>query len=86
MDIGDSGGDISGGFGAEDEKPRPRVRQLPDDLPKSLDDRKNVSSDYMLPETEMYDAWQGGTCSPSCSEQSTYLHLGSLTDRVNDGM
>lgn len=30
---------------------------LPDDLPKSLDDRRSVP---VLPqETEMYDAWQG---------------------------
>ena len=54
MDIGDNGGDLGGGFG--EEKKRPRA--LPDDLPKSLDDRKNVSSHYTA-ETEMYDAWQG---------------------------
>lgn len=35
------------------EKPR----QLPDDLPKSLDDRRTVPS--YGEETEMYDAWQG---------------------------
>lgn len=55
MDIGDNNGDI-GGFGEERVKPR----TLPDDLPKSLDDRKNVSAEY-APETEMYDAWQGMT-------------------------
>lgn len=55
MDIGDNGGDLSGGFG--DEPPK-RPRTLPDDLPKSLDDRKTVSSHYTV-ETEMYDAWQG---------------------------
>ncbi len=55
MDIGDSGGDISSGFGEEGKK---RPRALPDDLPKSLDDRKNVPSHYTA-ETEMYDAWQG---------------------------
>ena len=54
MDIGDNNGDI-GGFGDEEVK---RPRPLPDDLPKSLDDRKNVFADY-APETEMYDAWQG---------------------------
>ncbi|CAL3963252.1 unnamed protein product [Diplocarpon coronariae] len=55
MDIGDNGGDLSGGFGDEALK---QPRTLPEDLPKSLDDRKNVSSHY-TPETEMYDPWQG---------------------------
>ena len=54
MDIGDNGGHM-GGFGEEEET---RPRKLPDDLPTSLDDRKNVSSHYTA-ETEMYDAWQG---------------------------
>lgn len=56
MDIGDQGG----GFGADDEQEqrRPQPRALPDDLPRSLDDRKNVSTHYTA-ETEMYDAWQG---------------------------
>lgn len=30
---------------------------LPDDLPKSLDDRRSVP--VIQPEMEMYDAWQG---------------------------
>jgi hypothetical protein len=55
MDIGDTnGGDITG-F-AEGGKQRPR--QLPDDLPKSLNDRRSVPS-HLPVETEMYDAWQG---------------------------
>jgi hypothetical protein len=58
MDIGDNGGDISGGFGEDELQARPKPRVLPDDLPKSLDDRKVVSTHY-TPETEMYDAWQG---------------------------
>lgn len=43
-------------------------QELPDDLPKSLDDRRSVP--LFQPETEMYDAWQGecfevrGTRSP----------------------
>jgi len=53
MDIGDSDGDIGGGFGLPN-----KPRTLPDDLPKSLDDRKNVRDNYTA-ETEMYDAWQG---------------------------
>ena len=56
MDIGDSSGDLSGG-GFEEEKPK-RPRELPDDLPKSLEDRRNVPAHYTA-ETEMYDAWQG---------------------------
>ncbi|KAL3428200.1 Dilute domain-containing protein C25B8.08 [Phlyctema vagabunda] len=52
MDIGDNGGE--NGFQEETKRPRP----LPDDLPKSLDDRKSVPS-HFTPETEMYDAWQG---------------------------
>ncbi|KAI0999942.1 hypothetical protein K3495_g8256 [Podosphaera aphanis] len=46
MDNGDLGGFCEG---------RPKV--LPDDLPKSLDDRKNVPAFPV--ETEIYDAWQG---------------------------
>jgi hypothetical protein len=53
MDIGDhDGGDI-GGFGEE----RKRPRELPDDLPKSLNDRRSIPT--FTAETEMYDAWQG---------------------------
>ena len=32
-------------------------QELPDDLPKSLDDRRSVP--VFQQETEMYDAWQG---------------------------
>lgn len=53
MDIGDNGGED---VGFTDEVQKPRV--LPDDLPKSLDDRKRVTTEYAT-ETEMYDAWQG---------------------------
>ena len=38
-------------------QPRQLARNLPDDLPKSLDDRRNFPS--YGGETEMYDAWQG---------------------------
>jgi hypothetical protein len=60
MDIGHDGGDI-GGFGDDggfEDQPPKKLRALPDDLPKSLDDRKNVST-HFTQETEMYDAWQG---------------------------
>ena len=33
-----------------------KQQTLPDDLPKSLDDRRSVP---VFQETEMYDAWQG---------------------------
>lgn len=42
-----------GGFAGGDPKPR----QLPDDLPTSLDDRRSVP--VYGAETEIYDAWQG---------------------------
>jgi hypothetical protein len=35
---------------------KPKPRQLPPDLPTSLDDRREV---HLAAETEMYDAWQG---------------------------
>jgi len=40
-------------------------RQLPADLPKSLDDRQPVRS--YGGETEMYDAWQGRVRVSDCS-------------------
>ncbi|KAI8964963.1 hypothetical protein F5Y11DRAFT_355246 [Daldinia sp. FL1419] len=52
MDFGDSDG---GGFGGEQPL---KPRALPADLPKSLDDRRIVSTE-LVPETEMYDGWQG---------------------------
>ncbi len=50
----------------EDAPTRPR--QLPADLPKSLDDRHPVRS--FGGETEMYDAWQGRVRTPDCSTRS----------------
>ncbi|OCK81993.1 hypothetical protein K432DRAFT_294232 [Lepidopterella palustris CBS 459.81] len=40
------------------DPPKPQPRALPDDLPRSLDDRRNVPM-IIGDETEMYDAWQG---------------------------
>lgn len=42
---------------SEDEQPLPKPRELPLDLPRSLDDRKSVPA--YTQETEYYDAWQG---------------------------
>ncbi|KAI9801465.1 MAG: hypothetical protein M1833_002697 [Piccolia ochrophora] len=55
MDIGDAHGDDENGFEEEEEPARPR--ELPDDLPTSLDDRRHAPT--FSPETEVYDAWQG---------------------------
>lgn len=50
MDIGDAD---SGGFGDEPKK----TRELPPDLPKSLNDR--IIPKESVAETEYYDGWQG---------------------------
>lgn len=51
------GGGFDGDTFAQQLK-RHSAQKLPDDLPKSLDDRKHVPAHYTA-ETEMYDAWQG---------------------------
>jgi hypothetical protein len=48
MDLGDS----SSGEGLK------KPRALPHDLPRSLNDRREVRTE-LVPETEMYDGWQG---------------------------
>ncbi|KAI9811778.1 MAG: hypothetical protein M1827_005323 [Pycnora praestabilis] len=53
MDLGDPHGGDDDGF--DEDAPKPR--QLPDDLPKSLDDRRSVPR--YGEETEVYDPWQG---------------------------
>jgi hypothetical protein len=59
MNITDSDGGDIGGFAIE-EVVKPKA--FPDDLPRSLNDRRSVP-EYTAPETEMYDAWQGmGYC------------------------
>lgn len=59
MDLGDSGGGFDPGSGGQP----PEKRVLPDDLPRSLDDRKHVRTE-LVPEIEMYDGWQGKCCPP----------------------
>ena len=47
-------------------------RKLPDDLPKSLDDRRSFTS--YGGETEMYDAWQGSSnCFPDVGPRSLMM-------------
>jgi hypothetical protein len=56
MDIGDIQGESGSGYGNEEKQKKPR--ELPDDLPRSLNDRRSVPTHFPV-ETEMYDAWQG---------------------------
>lgn len=70
MDIGDPNGGESDGVERETQ---PKPRQLPTDLPRSLDDRRNVSTHY-TPETEMYDAWQGSCL--HCVARPLLTHAG----------
>jgi hypothetical protein len=58
MDLGDSEGGFEGGFDAGPQGLPQKKRVLPDDLPRSLDDRRHVPTE-LVPETEMYDGWQG---------------------------
>ena len=45
------------GMEPDDGAPEPARRTLPPDLPTSLDDRRQPVE--LIPETEMYDGWQG---------------------------
>ncbi|KAK2041162.1 hypothetical protein LZ31DRAFT_568178 [Colletotrichum somersetense] len=71
--------DANGGFG--DKKPR----SLPDDLPKSLDDRSRRPVE-LVPETEMYDGWQGQSQFLTTPVVPKPLNFGdlSLDDRTYD--
>ncbi|KAJ8132687.1 hypothetical protein O1611_g934 [Lasiodiplodia mahajangana] len=73
MDFGDPDG--GGGFG-DDEHKKPRA--LPADLPKSLDDRKAVPTEF-VPETEMYDGWQGQSQFLTTPIPSRPLQFNNLT-------
>ena len=54
----DRGEHDEAGSDEEEQQHITRPRELPADLPRSLDDRKSYS--YEPPqETEYYDAWQG---------------------------
>lgn len=52
--------------------PKRKSRTLPDDLPKSLDDRRSVP--VYAGETEMYDGWQGTFKMPML-QTTTFLLL-----------
>ncbi len=71
MDLGGSdGGGFGGGFGDDDAGMPPKKRTLPADLPRSLDDRRHVPTE-LVPETEMYDGWQGQCLPPSTQTHTT---------------
>ncbi|KAH7156985.1 hypothetical protein EDB81DRAFT_840912 [Dactylonectria macrodidyma] len=76
MDLGDSIGD-------DGHQEKPRV--LPPDLPKSLDDRRHVPVD-LVPETEMYDGWQGQSQFLTTPAPAKPLNFGnlSLNDNFDD--
>ncbi|KAI6278150.1 hypothetical protein MCOR27_005770 [Pyricularia oryzae] len=80
MDLGESSGGIDGGFGDEQKKLRP----LPADLPKSLNDRRRPAEPVQ--ETEFYDAWQGQSqflTSPVTAKPLSFGDL-SLNDPAYD--
>jgi hypothetical protein len=59
MDFQEDNSGSPGGFDSGADKPwEERKKALPADLPKSLDDRRHVPTE-LVPETEMYDGWQG---------------------------
>ncbi|EAQ86647.1 hypothetical protein CHGG_07900 [Chaetomium globosum CBS 148.51] len=83
MDLGDS----EGGFGAGDGELPQKKRELPSDLPRSLDDRRHVPTE-LVPETEMYDGWQGQSqflTSPMLAKPMTFGDL-ALDDNYGDDL
>lgn len=54
MDLGASN---DGDGGEQHHQQQPRA--LPPDLPQSLDDDRHRPTESYVPETEMYDGWQG---------------------------
>ncbi|KAH6891214.1 hypothetical protein B0T10DRAFT_528498 [Thelonectria olida] len=73
MDLGDAV-DAEG-----DQKPR----VLPHDLPTSLDDRRHAPVD-LVPETEMYDGWQGQSQFLTTPAIAKPLNFGNLSLNDND--
>jgi hypothetical protein len=59
MDLGGSDDAFDGGFDDGPGGLPPKKRELPADLPRSLDDRRHVPTELLVRETEMYDGWQG---------------------------
>ncbi|KAL2141728.1 hypothetical protein VTI28DRAFT_2039 [Corynascus sepedonium] len=83
MDLGDS----EGGFDAGAQGLPPKPKALPDDLPRSLDDRRRVPTE-LVPETEMYDGWQGQSqflTSPIVAKPMTFSDL-TLEDNYGEDL
>ena len=78
MDPGSFDGGVQGGFDAAEDG-ESKLRTLPADLPKSLDDRRMPTE--LAPETELYDGWQGA-CATSAVEK---LRAAILTCFPNPG-
>ncbi|KAI6785397.1 Allantoicase [Emericellopsis cladophorae] len=72
MDLGVSSADES------EQRPRP----LPDDLPKSLNDRRHASKESYVPDTELYDGWQGESQFLTTPALAKPLNFGNLS--LND--
>ncbi|KAK3899940.1 hypothetical protein C8A05DRAFT_36436, partial [Staphylotrichum tortipilum] len=87
MDLGGPDGGFGGGFGDDDGGMPPNKRTLPADLPRSLDDRRHVPTE-LVPETEMYDGWQGQSqflTSPMLAKPLTFGEL-ALDDNYGDDL
>ncbi|KAK4101489.1 hypothetical protein N658DRAFT_566845 [Parathielavia hyrcaniae] len=64
-----------------------KKRVLPADLPRSLDDRRHVPTE-LVPETEMYDGWQGQSqflTSPMLAKPLAFSDL-ALDDNYGDNL
>lgn len=61
MNTEDPDGGVPAATYSDDELPptKPKPKELPADLPKSLNDRRAIPE--FTAETEMYDAWQGAS-------------------------
>ncbi|KAJ2898755.1 hypothetical protein MKZ38_003665 [Zalerion maritima] len=83
MDLGASTAGGFGGFSSPTEEEG--KRDLPADLPKSLDDRRQVRTE-LVPETELYDGWQGQSqflTSPMLAKPLEFNNL-SLNDNYDE--
>ncbi|TQV91221.1 DIL and Ankyrin domain-containing protein [Cordyceps javanica] len=67
----------------EPHPPRP----MPTDLPTSLNDRRHAPTEYIVPETEIYDGWQGESqflTTPALAKPLNFANL-SLNDNDYEG-
>ncbi|KAH8707747.1 Dilute domain-containing protein C25B8.08 [Beauveria bassiana] len=67
----------------EQRPPRP----MPTDLPTSLNDRRHAPTEFIVPETEIYDGWQGQSqflTTPAVAKPLNFANL-SLNDNDYEG-